>query len=121
MWEMSESLEEILSAVAGAEKQPAGGKVMDLSEAVRRCVEPGMSIQTGNGMAFPAAAYYEIARQFWGKKPGFTLIGNTGGRTTSPCLFTAGFAGGLSPLSTATATLSPARTPSSPGLSRKGG
>ncbi len=79
MWEMSESPEEILSALTGAAKQPAGGKVMDLSQAVRRFVEPGMSIQTGNGMAFPAAAYYEIARQFWGKQPGFTLIGNTGG------------------------------------------
>jgi len=52
---------------------------MDLSEAVRRFVVPGMSIQTGNGMAFPTAAYFEIARRFWGKDPGFTLIGNTGG------------------------------------------
>jgi acyl CoA:acetate/3-ketoacid CoA transferase alpha subunit/acyl CoA:acetate/3-ketoacid CoA transferase beta subunit len=60
------------------EGQPTG-KVMELSEAVRRFVEPGMSIQTGNGMAFPAAAYFEIARRFWGKDPGFTLIGNTGG------------------------------------------
>ena len=54
-------------------------KIMDLSEAVRKFVKPGMSIQTGNGMAFPTATYFEIARQFWGKDPGFTLIGNTGG------------------------------------------
>jgi acyl CoA:acetate/3-ketoacid CoA transferase alpha subunit len=38
-----------------------------------------MSIHTGNGMAFPRAIYFEIARQYWGKDPGFTLIGNTGG------------------------------------------
>lgn len=55
------------------------GKVMELSEAVRRFVRPGMSIHHGNGLAFPAAAYYEIARQFWGKDPGFTLVGNSGG------------------------------------------
>ncbi|HET6489791.1 MAG TPA: CoA-transferase [Syntrophales bacterium] len=54
------------------------GKVMELSEAVRRFVRPGMSIHHG-GFSFPAAAYYEIARQFWGKAPGFTLIGNSGG------------------------------------------
>jgi acyl CoA:acetate/3-ketoacid CoA transferase alpha subunit len=54
------------------------GKVMELSEAVRRFVRPGMSIHHG-GFAFPAAAYYEIARRFWGTDPGFTLIGNSGG------------------------------------------
>ena len=54
-------------------------KVMDLSEAVRRYVKPGISIHAGNGMPFPTAAYYEIARQFWGKDPGFTLIGTGGG------------------------------------------
>jgi acyl CoA:acetate/3-ketoacid CoA transferase alpha subunit/acyl CoA:acetate/3-ketoacid CoA transferase beta subunit len=54
-------------------------KVMDLASAVRSHVRPGMSIHAGNGMGFPTAAYYEIARQFWGKDPGFTLIGVTGG------------------------------------------
>ncbi len=55
------------------------GKVMELSEAVRRFVKPGMSLQNGAGMASPTAAYYEIARQFWGKDPGFTLIAVVGG------------------------------------------
>jgi acyl CoA:acetate/3-ketoacid CoA transferase alpha subunit/acyl CoA:acetate/3-ketoacid CoA transferase beta subunit len=58
---------------------PAENKVMDLSEAVRRYIRPGMSIHAGNGMGFPTATYYEIARQFWGKDPGFTLVGITGG------------------------------------------
>jgi acyl CoA:acetate/3-ketoacid CoA transferase alpha subunit len=56
-----------------------GDKIMDLATAVTKFVKPGMSIQTGNSMAFPSAIYYEIARQFWGKEPNFTLIGNTGG------------------------------------------
>ena len=55
------------------------GKVMDLSEAVSRFVKPGMSLQHGAGMAVPMASYYEIARQFWGKDPGFTLIAVVGG------------------------------------------
>jgi acyl CoA:acetate/3-ketoacid CoA transferase alpha subunit/acyl CoA:acetate/3-ketoacid CoA transferase beta subunit len=55
------------------------GKVMELSEAVRRFVKPGMILQNGAGMAYPMAAYYEIARQFWGKDPSFTLIAITGG------------------------------------------
>jgi len=55
------------------------GKVMELSEAVRQFVKPGMSIQNGAGMAGPTAIYYEIARQFWGKNPDFTLIAVVGG------------------------------------------
>lgn len=56
-----------------------GDKIMDLAEAVKKFIQPGMSIQTGNSMAFPSAIYYEIARRFWGQNPAFTLIGNTGG------------------------------------------
>jgi acyl CoA:acetate/3-ketoacid CoA transferase alpha subunit/acyl CoA:acetate/3-ketoacid CoA transferase beta subunit len=54
------------------------GKIMNLSEAVSRFVRPQMSIQFGNGMAIPMAIFYEIARQFWGKNPQFTLIGISG-------------------------------------------
>ena len=73
--ELSEFLEERMRLPEGSGKT----KVMFLPEAVRRFIKPGMSIQTGNGTAFPTAAYSEIARQFWGKKAGFTLIGNVGG------------------------------------------
>ncbi len=55
------------------------GKVMDLSEAVKKFIQPGMSIQFGNGMTTPTAIFFEIARQFWGKNPGFTLVGVSGG------------------------------------------
>ena len=33
-------------------------------------------------MATPIATYFEIARQFWGRNPGFTLVGVTGGAYT---------------------------------------
>ncbi|MBN1473450.1 MAG: hypothetical protein JW914_02440 [Syntrophaceae bacterium] len=55
------------------------GKVMNLSEAVKKFIQPGMSIQFGNGMTTPTAIFFEIARQFWGKNPGFTLVGISGG------------------------------------------
>jgi acyl CoA:acetate/3-ketoacid CoA transferase alpha subunit len=38
-----------------------------------------MSIQFGNGMTTPTAIFFEIARQFWGKNPGLTIIGISGG------------------------------------------
>jgi acyl CoA:acetate/3-ketoacid CoA transferase alpha subunit/acyl CoA:acetate/3-ketoacid CoA transferase beta subunit len=55
------------------------GKIMELPEAVNRFIKPGMSIQFGNGMTTPTAIFFEIARQFWGKNPEFTLAGITGG------------------------------------------
>jgi acyl CoA:acetate/3-ketoacid CoA transferase alpha subunit/acyl CoA:acetate/3-ketoacid CoA transferase beta subunit len=54
------------------------GKVMKLADAVRQFVGPQMSIQFGNGMAIPMAIFYEIARQFWGKNPEFTIIAISG-------------------------------------------
>jgi acyl CoA:acetate/3-ketoacid CoA transferase alpha subunit/acyl CoA:acetate/3-ketoacid CoA transferase beta subunit len=61
------------------QKSIGTGKVMELSDAVRQFVKPQMSLQHGVSLAFPIAAYYEIARQFWGKDPRFTLISVTGG------------------------------------------
>lgn len=55
------------------------GKIMELPEAVNQFIKPGMSIQFGNGMTTPTAIFFEIARQFWGKNPEFTLAGITGG------------------------------------------
>jgi acyl CoA:acetate/3-ketoacid CoA transferase alpha subunit/acyl CoA:acetate/3-ketoacid CoA transferase beta subunit len=50
------------------------GKVLDLQEAVRRHIKPGMSLHLAGGIGGPSAAICEILRQFWGKNPGFTLI-----------------------------------------------
>jgi acyl CoA:acetate/3-ketoacid CoA transferase alpha subunit/acyl CoA:acetate/3-ketoacid CoA transferase beta subunit len=49
-------------------------KVMSLSEAIRRNVKPGAKIHIGTTHYCPNAAILEIAKQFYGRKPGFTLI-----------------------------------------------
>jgi acyl CoA:acetate/3-ketoacid CoA transferase alpha subunit/acyl CoA:acetate/3-ketoacid CoA transferase beta subunit len=53
------------------------GKVLDLKEAVRRYVQPGMKLHLAAGIGGPSAAICEIIRQFWGKNPEFTLIQST--------------------------------------------
>ena len=79
---MERSLREFIDRKLEFPEGKRPGKIMDLSEAIRRFVEPGMIIHAGNGYAFPTAAYYEIVRQFWGKHPAFTLIAATGGATS---------------------------------------
>ena len=53
------------------------GKVLDLREAVKRYVKPGMKLHLAAGIGGPSAAICEIIRQFWGKNPEFTLIQST--------------------------------------------
>lgn len=79
---MERSLQQFLEGKLEFPEGKRPGKIMDLSASVQKFVKPGMSIHAGNGYAFPTAAYYEIARQFWGKKPDFTLIAATGGATS---------------------------------------
>jgi len=51
-------------------------KLCSLKEAIRENVRPGMGIHFARtGVRWPAAAIHEIARQFWGDRPDFTLIG----------------------------------------------
>ncbi|GAB6274378.1 MAG: 3-oxoacid CoA-transferase [Peptococcaceae bacterium] len=51
-------------------------KVYPLKEAVKKYIKPQMKIHiTQTGVRWPTAAIFEIARQFWGTKPKFTLIG----------------------------------------------
>jgi len=48
-------------------------KLCPLDEAIRKNVEKGMSIHfAGRG----GALFYQLVRQFWGKKPDFTIINN---------------------------------------------
>ncbi len=49
-------------------------KRIDLADAIRRFVQPGMKINPVTMQARPAAAMYELCRQFAGKKPGFEFI-----------------------------------------------
>jgi acyl CoA:acetate/3-ketoacid CoA transferase alpha subunit/acyl CoA:acetate/3-ketoacid CoA transferase beta subunit len=49
-------------------------KVVSLKEAIGRHIKPGASIHIGTTHCCSGAAILEIARQFRGKNPGFTLI-----------------------------------------------
>lgn len=50
-------------------------KRMDINEAVARLVRPGMALHTlQTGLRWPTAAMHAVARHFWGRRPGFTLI-----------------------------------------------
>jgi acyl CoA:acetate/3-ketoacid CoA transferase alpha subunit/acyl CoA:acetate/3-ketoacid CoA transferase beta subunit len=53
-------------------KEP--GKVLDLQEAVKRFVKPGMKLHLAGGIGGPSAAICELLRQYRGKNPEFTLI-----------------------------------------------
>lgn len=48
-------------------------KVASLDEAVRRLVRPGMLLYLGTAHARPNALVREVVRQWWGKKPDFTI------------------------------------------------
>lgn len=79
---MNRNLQQFLQERMGDPPPVQSGKIMAVAEAVRKFVRPGMSIHFGSGYAPPTAALYEIARQFWGKDPGFTLISSAGGAQT---------------------------------------
>ena len=70
---------------------PEGGPlVTTLEEAVRRGVRPGDTVQVMMGHSRWTAAARELARQFWGTDPGFTLV-----MTSLGALGAAFFRGGL--------------------------
>ncbi len=50
------------------------GKLLDLHEAIKRYVKPGMRLHLAGGIGGPGAAICEIIRQYRGKSPQFTLI-----------------------------------------------
>lgn len=52
----------------------AADKRMDLAEAIRRFVRPGMKINPVTMQARPQAAMYEFCRQFAGTRPGFEFV-----------------------------------------------
>ena len=52
----------------------AADKRMDLAQAIRRFVRPGMKINPVTMQARPQAAMYELCRQFAGTRPGFEFI-----------------------------------------------
>jgi len=56
-------------------------KRLDLAEAIRRYVRPGMRLNACSLQARPCAAVYELARQFAGARPGFEFISSSIGGT----------------------------------------
>ena len=53
---------------------PAGPVVTSLADAVRRHVQPGDTVHVMMGHSRWTASARELARQFWGTDPGFTLV-----------------------------------------------
>ncbi len=68
------------AAQAGGEPI-GGGKVTTLDRAVTEWIRPGYSLQIGSGLGYPMALLYEIIRQFWKTRPGFTFIAFGGSST----------------------------------------
>jgi len=52
-------------------------KRMDLSDAIRRFVRPGMKLNPCSLQSRPVAALYELCRQFAGRDPGFEFISSS--------------------------------------------
>jgi len=71
---MSGKFSEILETAFKVEENEGPDKVITLKEAVRRYVKPGMKLHFGATCTLPFAIANEILRQYWGTKPGFTLI-----------------------------------------------
>ncbi len=55
-------------------KNEGSNKVCSLSDAIRKYIRPGMIVHLGSTHARPNGFIYELARQFHGKKPGFTFV-----------------------------------------------
>ncbi len=53
------------------------GKLLELREAVKRFVKPGMKLHIASGIGGASAAICDIIRQYHGKNPEFTLIQST--------------------------------------------
>ncbi len=69
----------IIRKIFELEERKGQGKILPLSEAISRWVEPGMKLHVASG-ADANAAIREVIRQYQGRNPGFTVI--SGGVTT---------------------------------------
>lgn len=70
-------IQEIIEQAFYPEEKEGSGKILSLPEAIRQHIKPGMNISFLTTHYRPVAALNEIIRQFWGKKPEFTLTGRT--------------------------------------------
>ena len=83
------------------------GKVMDLSEAVKKFIQPGMSIQFGNGMTTPTAIFLKSPVNSGEKIPASHLLACPAALIIWLFLRMVSFAKKFFPLSTATDILFP--------------
>jgi len=73
---MKDKVKEVLENRFKVSEYKGTDKVCDLSESIEKNVKPGMTVHLcQTGVRWCSAALYEIARQFWGQKPDFTLVG----------------------------------------------
>ena len=71
---MTGRFDDLIEGVLKTREYEGEDKVISLREAIARHVKPGASIHLAATHCCSGAAILEIARQFHGKKPGFTLI-----------------------------------------------
>jgi acyl CoA:acetate/3-ketoacid CoA transferase alpha subunit/acyl CoA:acetate/3-ketoacid CoA transferase beta subunit len=71
---MTNRFDDLIEGVLKTREYEGEDKVISLREAIARHVKPGASIHLAATHCCSGAAILEIARQFHGKKPGFTLI-----------------------------------------------
>jgi len=73
---MKEIVKRVLEKNFQVREYEGTDKVCKLGEAIRKNVKPGMTIHfCQTGVRWCTAATYELARQFWGKSPAFTVVG----------------------------------------------
>ncbi len=70
---MGGMLEDIIESTFRIKENEGEDKVVSLEEAIRRNVKPGMALHF-HFEPDPTAAICEIIRQYWGKRPEFTMI-----------------------------------------------
>ncbi|GAI96532.1 unnamed protein product, partial [marine sediment metagenome] len=68
---MTTRLEQILETVFRLEEYQGQDKVTSLKDAIGRNITPGMTLHFGEAANVLAC---EVVRQFWGRKPNFTLV-----------------------------------------------
>ena len=64
----------LLETIFRLEEREGPDKVKDLRDSIRHYIKPKMKLHLSSSYYYPNAIINEIIRQFWGKKPDFTLI-----------------------------------------------
>ncbi|MFH1651002.1 MAG: CoA-transferase [Chloroflexota bacterium] len=71
---MTGKFEDLLESTFRLAENEGEDKVVSLDEAVRRLVKPGMKIHIGTTHCCSSATLLEMARQFRGRSPAFTMV-----------------------------------------------